>query len=166
MPRPRTTRRSRGLTYPTSFGDGWIEHDDTKIIATGLPGTEPPASPADDAAAPIREMAAALTAYWEGRPLPAVTRAMLEQAAPTRLTARIYEVVSAIPPGSTLTYAEVAARAGRPGAARAVGAAMARNPMAPIIPCHRVVGSDGDLRGYGGGLLMKQAMLEMEAGDG
>jgi methylated-DNA-[protein]-cysteine S-methyltransferase len=58
----------------------------------------------------------------------------------------------------------VAEAAGRPGAARVVGAAMAANPFAPVIPCHRVVGSDGTLRGYGGGLEMKQAMLDMERG--
>jgi O-6-methylguanine DNA methyltransferase len=75
----------------------------------------------------------------------------------------IYERVVAIPPGSTLTYAEVARECGAPGAARAVGAAMAENPVAPLIPCHRVVGSDGSLRGYAGGIEMKRRLLDMEA---
>ena len=61
-----------------------------------------------------------------------------------------------------MTYAEVAAEAGRPGAARAVGTAMAANRFAPVIPCHRVVGSDGSLRGYGGGLEMKRSLLAVE----
>jgi len=70
--------------------------------------------------------------------------------------------VASIPRGATMTYATVAAAVGRPGAARAVGAAMAANRFAPVIPCHRVVGSDGTLRGYAGGLEMKLRMLVME----
>jgi methylated-DNA-[protein]-cysteine S-methyltransferase len=80
------------------------------------------------------------------------------------LTRRIYERCRAIPPGQVLTYAELAAEAGRPGAARAVGRAMATNPWPIAIPCHRVVGSDGTLRGYGGGLPMKAALLAFERG--
>ncbi len=75
----------------------------------------------------------------------------------------VYRIVAAIPAGATMTYAEVADQAGRPGAARAVGAAMAKNRFAPMIPCHRVVGSDGSLRGYAGGLDMKRQLLAMEA---
>jgi methylated-DNA-[protein]-cysteine S-methyltransferase len=84
-------------------------------------------------------------------------------AARTELVGKIYEKVLSIPPGSTMTYTAVAAGVGHPGAARAVGAAMAANRFAPIIPCHRVVGSDGSLRGYAGGLDMKQALLALEA---
>ena len=60
------------------------------------------------------------------------------------------------------SYAEVAASVGRPNAARAVGAAMASNPVCVIIPCHRVIGSDGSLAGFGGGLELKRRMLELE----
>jgi methylated-DNA-[protein]-cysteine S-methyltransferase len=68
-----------------------------------------------------------------------------------------------IPPGETRSYAWLAAAAGRPRAARAAGQAMARNPWALIIPCHRVIGSDGGLHGYGaGGLKIKARLLEME----
>ena len=67
-----------------------------------------------------------------------------------------------IPRGQTCSYAELAARAGRPGAARAVGQAMARNPWPIIVPCHRVVASDGGLGGYGGGLDMKERLLRLE----
>jgi methylated-DNA-[protein]-cysteine S-methyltransferase len=76
---------------------------------------------------------------------------------------QILEVVCSIPAGSSMTYGAVAAAAGRPGAARAVGAALARNPFPPAIPCHRVVGADGGLRGYRGGIEMKRRLLQAEA---
>ena len=70
-----------------------------------------------------------------------------------------------IPPGSTLTYGQLAARAGRPRAARAVGQCMASNRIPLIVPCHRVVGADGGLRGYSanGGLRLKRNLLDLEA---
>lgn len=68
-----------------------------------------------------------------------------------------------IPAGETRSYAWLAAEAGRPGAARAAGQAMAKNRLALIIPCHRVIGSSGDLHGYGaGGLAVKAKLLQME----
>lgn len=67
-----------------------------------------------------------------------------------------------VPPGSTVTYAELAAMAGRPAAVRAVGTACARNLVAPFVPCHRIVRSDGTLGGYAYGLDVKQALLTHE----
>ena len=67
-----------------------------------------------------------------------------------------------IPRGHVSTYSELAAHIGKPKAARAVGTALARNPFPIIIPCHRTVRSDGSLGGFGGGLPMKRALLEME----
>ena len=61
-----------------------------------------------------------------------------------------------------MTYAELARRVGRPQAARAVGGASSRNPLPVVVPCHRVVGSDGSLTGYAGGLHLKQALLDLE----
>jgi methylated-DNA-[protein]-cysteine S-methyltransferase len=77
---------------------------------------------------------------------------------------RVYEVVRNIPRGTVMSYGEVAGLAGNPRAARAVGAAMAKNPYAPFVPCHRVVGSDGSLVGFGGrgGLDFKQSLLNAE----
>ncbi len=80
----------------------------------------------------------------------------------TDLQQRVWKLTRAIPYGATRTYTELACAAGRPNAARAIGQCMARNPLPIIIPCHRVVGSAGDLRGFGGGLAMKRALLEME----
>lgn len=67
-----------------------------------------------------------------------------------------------IPAGETRTYAQGAAIVGRPRAVRAIGRANGRNPVAIVVPCHRVIGSDGDLTGYGGGLWRKQALLDLE----
>jgi O-6-methylguanine DNA methyltransferase len=75
---------------------------------------------------------------------------------------RAWQACAAIPPGETRSYAWLATRAGSPAAVRAAGQAMARNPLPLIIPCHRVVGSDGGLHGYGGGLPMKRQLLELE----
>ncbi len=67
-----------------------------------------------------------------------------------------------IPAGETRTYSEIARRLGRPGAARAVGRANATNPIPIIVPCHRVIGADGSLTGYAGGLPIKRSLLEIE----
>jgi len=74
----------------------------------------------------------------------------------------VWEVARAIPRGETRTYGQIARQVGSPRAARAVGQAMANNPWPVIVPCHRVLGSDGRLTGFGGGLEMKRRMLEME----
>jgi len=73
--------------------------------------------------------------------------------------------VAQIPPGTTLSYGEVAKRVGKPGAARAVGQTMAQNPLAPFVPCHRVVASNGALHGFAGGLNAKAALLRAEGLD-
>jgi methylated-DNA-[protein]-cysteine S-methyltransferase len=69
-----------------------------------------------------------------------------------------------IPYGETASYGEIAERIGHPGKARAVGRANARNPIAIVCPCHRVIGSDGALTGYAGGLETKRALLALESG--
>ena len=75
---------------------------------------------------------------------------------------QVLEAVRSIPRGEVRTYRDVAASFGRPLAARAVGGVMAANPVCVIIPCHRVLASDGTLGGFGGGLDMKRRMLELE----
>lgn len=77
---------------------------------------------------------------------------------------RVWGACAAIPYGETRSYGDLAREVGAPGASRAVGGAMAANPIPIIIPCHRVIGSDGGLRGFGGGLPQKRRMLEMESG--
>jgi methylated-DNA-[protein]-cysteine S-methyltransferase len=80
----------------------------------------------------------------------------------TAFQKNVWRAIAAIPPGETRTYGEIARRIGRPRAARAVGAASAANPLPPVIPCHRLVGSSGGLRGYAGGLPMKKYLLRVE----
>jgi len=75
---------------------------------------------------------------------------------------RVWQKLQGIPFGTTLTYGALAQRLGRPGAARAVGHANGRNPMAIVIPCHRLIASDGQLRGYAGGLALKRRLLQHE----
>jgi methylated-DNA-[protein]-cysteine S-methyltransferase len=76
----------------------------------------------------------------------------------------VWRALGEIPYGETVSYGELATRLGRPDGARAVGAANARNPIAVIVPCHRVIGADGSLTGYGGGLERKRLLLDLEAG--
>jgi methylated-DNA-[protein]-cysteine S-methyltransferase len=79
---------------------------------------------------------------------------------------RVWEALRAIPRGDRCTYGELARRLGLPvAAARAVGAACGANPVSVLVPCHRVVGASGDLRGYRGGLPFKRALLDIESGD-
>jgi methylated-DNA-[protein]-cysteine S-methyltransferase len=77
---------------------------------------------------------------------------------------RVWRALREIPYGETVSYGEIARAIGEPTAARAVGLANGRNPIAVIVPCHRVIGADGSLTGYGGGLERKRLLLDLEAG--
>lgn len=102
----------------------------------------------------------ALDAELAGTPGPAHIPVAFRGGTPFQR--RVWEELRTIPRGSTVTYAGLAARIGMPGAARAVGSAVARNPVSIVVPCHRVVGTDGSLTGYAGGLERKRALLAME----
>jgi methylated-DNA-[protein]-cysteine S-methyltransferase len=80
----------------------------------------------------------------------------------TEFQRKVWSAVAAIPYGTTTTYSAIAAELGIPAACRAVGAANGRNPLAIVVPCHRVIGASGALTGYGGGLDRKRALLELE----
>ena len=80
----------------------------------------------------------------------------------TAFQQRVWEEISRVRFGETISYGELAKRAGAPGQARAAGAATGRNPVGVVIPCHRIVGSDGSLTGYAGGLERKRELLELE----
>jgi methylated-DNA-[protein]-cysteine S-methyltransferase len=75
---------------------------------------------------------------------------------------RVWREIARIPFGETVSYAELARRAGAAGSARAAGAATGHNPLSVVVPCHRVIGSDGSLTGYAGGLERKTRLLEIE----
>jgi methylated-DNA-[protein]-cysteine S-methyltransferase len=80
----------------------------------------------------------------------------------TRFQQQVWEGIAGIPFGRTLTYAQLARQVGAPDAVRAVGAATGRNPLSIVVPCHRVVGTDGSLTGYAGGVDRKRRLLELE----
>ncbi|MDH5455457.1 MAG: methylated-DNA--[protein]-cysteine S-methyltransferase [Gammaproteobacteria bacterium] len=81
----------------------------------------------------------------------------------TEFQVSVLDALQEIPYGQTTSYGEIARRIGRPKAVRAVGAANGRNPIPIVVPCHRVIGSTGDLTGFGGGLDTKEALLRLEA---
>jgi AraC family transcriptional regulator of adaptative response/methylated-DNA-[protein]-cysteine methyltransferase len=82
----------------------------------------------------------------------------------TDFEVRVWETLLGIPMGKCSTYSDIASKIGRPKAARAVGAAVGKNPMSFVVPCHRVLGRSGDITGYHWGLTRKRAMLGWEAG--
>jgi methylated-DNA-[protein]-cysteine S-methyltransferase len=84
-------------------------------------------------------------------------------AAGTAFQQQVWQALLSIPHGQTRTYGEVAHMLGEPAAVRAVGAAVGRNPISVIVPCHRVIGADGGLTGYAGGLDRKRSLLALEA---
>jgi methylated-DNA-[protein]-cysteine S-methyltransferase len=87
----------------------------------------------------------------------------LDLAGATAFQRAVWKAARLIPYGETRSYAWVAEAAGSPGAARAAGPALARNPLPIIVPCHRVLAADGSLGGFGGGLKMKETLLKLEA---
>ncbi len=117
------------------------------------------AAPVDARQRWLREAAAQLSAYFAG----GLRRFSLPlDAAGTPFQQAVWRALLAIPPGATTDYGALAATLGKPQAARAVGAAVGRNPLGIIVPCHRVLGRDGSLTGYAGGLARKRALLELE----
>ena len=111
------------------------------------------------AAPPLPALEAQLAEYFGGR-----RRRFEVPTAPegTAFQRAVWSALADVPWGETRSYGELAAAAGRPGAARAVGGAMNANPIAIVLPCHRVVGSDGALTGYGAGIERKRRLLELE----
>ena len=81
----------------------------------------------------------------------------------TTFQLRVWAELRRISYGETISYGELARRIGKPTASRAVGAANGRNPLSIVVPCHRVIGADGTLTGFGGGLPVKQALLDLES---
>jgi methylated-DNA-[protein]-cysteine S-methyltransferase len=116
-------------------------------------------APTDAGHLHIAAAARALHDYWAGAPK-AFDIAL--DATGTDFQRAVWQALCEIAPGTTRSYAEIAQRIGRPAAVRAVGAAVGRNPVSIIVPCHRVIGRDGALTGYAGGLARKQALLVHE----
>ena len=124
--------------YVPAIASDWIESPDHPVLA---------------------RCAAQVAAYLEGRAgtfdLPLAPRG-------TPFQQRVWRAIAGVPFGDTVSYAELARRAGSSGAVRAVGAATGRNPISIIVPCHRIVGTGGALTGYAGGLPRKASLLALE----
>ncbi|MFQ6118037.1 MAG: methylated-DNA--[protein]-cysteine S-methyltransferase [Candidatus Bipolaricaulia bacterium] len=86
----------------------------------------------------------------------------VDLAGQTTFQRHVLEATAKVPAGTVVSYGEIARAIGRPGATRAVGAALGQNPVPIVVPCHRVIGSDGGLHGYGGGLDIKEQLLRLE----
>lgn len=108
---------------------------------------------------PFRTLASLLETYLRGEP---VTFELPFDLRGTPFQLQVWGELRRIPTGTTVSYGELAAAVGRPGAARAVAAAVARNPVSIVVPCHRVVGANGTLTGYAGGIERKRALLTLE----
>lgn len=144
--------------YATPIGPlTLVQNADGRLLAAEFrdhpapPGHGPP---------PPAHLHAAFTAYFAGD-LSALQH-LPTAAAGTGFEQRVWAALRLIPPGHTLSYGELARSLGEPGASRAVGAANGRNPLAIIVPCHRVIGADGSLTGYAGGLFRKEWLLRHE----
>ena len=144
--RMRITAVHEGLTSISFDGDRYAPPQDPAWVRD-------PSFPA------LRRAAAQLTAYFAGE------RRVFElplAATGTPFQRTVWDAIAAVPAGDTISYAELARRAGHPGSARAAGAATGRNPIAIVVPCHRIIGADGSLTGYAGGLDRKRALLALE----
>ena len=145
--------------YPTPLGPMLGRTDGVALTALDFIDPEHLPVTADAGAAVLDDVGAWLERYFAGEDLP-VAHPMEPQGTPFQRA--VWQALLGIPYGVTASYADIALRIGRPTAMRAVGAANGRNPIAILIPCHRVIGRDGTLTGYAGGLARKQALLALE----
>lgn len=154
----------RYLTTP--IGDLLLAGDDDGLSLIGFPKGKMRHDPEPDwifNEKPFVEVCRQLEEYFAG------TRKEFDlplHLSGTEFQVLVLQELQQIPYGETTSYGDIAKRIGRPRAMRAVGAANGRNPIPIIIPCHRVIGSSGDLTGFGGGLDTKEALLRLEAENG
>jgi len=147
------------VALETPMGTMRIESSELGISAVLWP-LQAPSGPEDMTPSPLLEEAAAqLRAYFSGQlkvfDLPL-------QPEGTEFQQRVWQELKKIPWGATTTYGEIARALRSPKSARAVGAAIGRNPLSIIVPCHRVIGRDGSLTGFAGGLERKSWLLNLE----
>jgi methylated-DNA-[protein]-cysteine S-methyltransferase len=129
------------------------------IRAIAFRADETNSGPRDEADPLLREAARQLRAYF-ARELRAFDLPLELEGTPFQL--RVWRTLVEIPYGATRSYSQIAEAIGSPRSVRAVGAANGANPIAIVVPCHRVIGSGGSLTGYGGGLPLKRRLLELE----
>jgi len=149
---------------PTPLGGMVLASDGDALSGAWFDGQryQPPIGPAwqrQPDLPVLRRAAAELAEYFAGERI-----AFDVPLAPvgTPFQRDVWRAIAGVPYGATIAYRELAARAGRPESIRAAGAATGRNPLSIIVPCHRIVGADGALTGYAGGLARKRALLALE----
>lgn len=154
------SHESYACRVPSPVGELLLVTSDRAVTALHFPGfTEPKATMATRPAI-AREALAQLRAYFAGE-LKKFDLS-LEPDGGTPFQQRVWKELRRIPYGVTCSYAEIAKRIGKPKAMRAVGAANGQNPICIVIPCHRVIGADGTLTGFGGGMGRKAWLLRHE----
>jgi methylated-DNA-[protein]-cysteine S-methyltransferase len=147
----------------TPIGELLLAGDDDALCLVGFPEGSMRRDPESDwiyNERPFADARQQLTEYFAGERRAFDLPLKLDG---TEFQMSVLHALQQIPYGETSSYAEIAERIGRPRAVRAVGAANGRNPIPIIVPCHRVIGSHGDLTGFGGGLDTKEALLRLEA---
>ncbi len=173
---PDDAMRYRQVPSPVGhlllIGDDAAIHEirflgDADVVPGGEGRTSVPAgwlaSPAadrpDEQGSPLDRLQAQLEQYFAGQ-RQSFDLPLRPEGTPFQL--EVWQALREIPFGVTISYAELASRVGRPRASRAVGAANGKNPLSIVVPCHRVIGADGSLTGFGGGLEAKRTLLEHE----
>jgi methylated-DNA-[protein]-cysteine S-methyltransferase len=145
--------------YESPLGPLTLRAGPQGLVAVSFPGRGEPRDEAARDPAAVADAAAQLEEYFtgarQGFELPLDLRGSAFQR-------RVWATLQQIPYATTVSYTELAHRVGRPEVVRAVAAAVGRTPVPIVVPCHRVLGADGSLTGYGGGLQRKQALLDLE----
>jgi len=149
------------LSHDSPIGTLSLVSDGTHLVGLHFAGWIPPADTAQLPDEVLLETARQLDAYF-ARDLTSFDLPLRLAGTPFQL--RVWSALRDIPCGETRSYGQLAASIGDASAMRAVGAANARNPIAIVVPCHRVIGADGSLTGFGGGIERKKFLLNLEQG--
>jgi methylated-DNA-[protein]-cysteine S-methyltransferase len=149
-----------GADVATELGAAGVPSNPAPIGDVASAFVLPPQAPRLSADAVLAAARRQLTEYFAGRRR---TFVLPLSVIGTEFERRVWEAVSGVAYGATVTYGQLARSIGKPGAARAVGAALGRNPLAVVVPCHRVVAAGGGLGGFAGGLARKRVLLAGES---
>jgi len=153
-------------TIPSPVGELLLAGDETGLQMVGFQDGTHPTKPKPDwqeNPRPFKQVIAQLRDYFGGKRRE-FDLALVPEG--TEFQLRVWSALRTIPYGKTCSYGELAQRIRKPKAARAVGAANGQNPIPIIVPCHRVIGANGSLTGFGGGLKIKRILLELESNEG
>jgi methylated-DNA-[protein]-cysteine S-methyltransferase len=156
-----TTKHQLWDDIDTPFGTLTVTASEQGLDGLLFPGRAPSLDEADRSPERFEQVSAQLDQYFSGERQQFELK--LDLSAGTAFQQAVWKELQRIPYGETVSYGQIAGRLGRLERVRAVGAANGANPLSIVVPCHRVIGADGKLTGYGGGLQRKQALLEMEA---